>query len=113
MRAIFSETKLDPINDILLDNGILTVFGLYLSELLMEVLRPLRHEAPVQILPEIRNISPSTRNQTKGLLQSKYYRTVTKKKSVENSLTNGVSLYVIDNRNLFTMFFFWNCNISH
>ena len=37
--------------DILLDNGFLTVFQLYLTELLNELLRQLHHEAPVQFLP--------------------------------------------------------------
>ena len=45
MTAIFFETKLNPVTDILLDNGVLTVFELYLSELLYEYLGQLRHEA--------------------------------------------------------------------
>ena len=48
MTAIFLRTKLDPFNVVLLDNWILTVFELYLSELLKELLRQLRHEASVQ-----------------------------------------------------------------
>ena len=62
LREIVFKTKLDPINDILLDNGILANFELYLSELLKEVLPQLGHEAPVQFLPDIKNVSLSTRH---------------------------------------------------
>ena len=41
----FFKTKLDPITDIRLDNEIVAVFELYLSELLKNHLRQLRHEA--------------------------------------------------------------------
>ena len=45
--------------------GILAaVFELYLSELLKELLR---HEVAVQLLPEMKKVSSSARNQTKGL----------------------------------------------
>ena len=46
----------------ILDNGIVTVFELFHSELLKELLRQLGHEVSVQFLSAIKNISSSTRN---------------------------------------------------
>ena len=48
MKDIVFKTKLDPITDNLLDNRILNVFELYLSELLKKRSRQLFHKALVQ-----------------------------------------------------------------
>ena len=83
LKTIFFKTKFDFITDILLHNGNLTVFELYLSELLKKLLRQLRPEAPDQFLPEARDDSSSSRAQIISLLQPKYSRTVTKRKPMK------------------------------
>ena len=52
MKAIALKTKWDPITDILLDNGNLSAFELYFSEMLKEFFQQSRNGAPVQFLPE-------------------------------------------------------------
>ena len=52
-----SENKTGQSLTSLLDKGILTVFQLFLSELLKELLRQPDHETPVHFLLEIKNIS--------------------------------------------------------
>ena len=86
MRAIFVKKKMDSITDVLREKGILTVYELYLAELLKELFRQLRLEAPNTYLPEtLESNSTKTRGKTKGLLPS-IYRTLTKKKSLANGL---------------------------
>ena len=117
------------------EKGILTVYELYLAELLKELFRQLRSEAPNTYLPEtLESNSTNTRGKTKGLLPSIYSKTLTKKKSLANGLgkaynwltelkllptnlknmtrpqvrhyvQNLISLYVVDNRHLFSMYF--------
>ena len=67
--------------------GILTVYELYFAELLKELFRQLRSEAPNTYLPEtLESNSTKTTEKTKGLLPSIYSRTLTKKKSLANGL---------------------------
>ena len=126
---------MDSITDILREKGILTVYELYLAELLKELFRQLRSEVPNTYLPEtLESNSTNTRGKTKGLLPSIYSRTLTKKKSLANGLRkaynwlielkllptnlknmtrpqvrqyvqNLISLYFVDNRHLFSMYF--------
>ena len=87
MRAIFFKKKMDSITDVLREKGILTVYGLYLAELLKELFRQLRSEAPITYLPEtLESNSTNTRGKTKGLLALIYSTTLTKKKSLANGL---------------------------
>ena len=71
MRTIFFKKKMDSITDVLRETGILTVFELYLEELLKELFRQLRSEAPNTYLPEtLKSNSTNTRGKTKGILPS-------------------------------------------
>ena len=87
IRAIFFK-KFESIANILLENKVLTVYELYMEELVKELFKELRHETPVKYLVEINAQSnkPSTRWKEKGLLCSNYCRTVVKRKSIENTL---------------------------
>ena len=135
IRAIFFKNKMDSITDVLREKGILTVYELYFAELLKELFRQLRSEAPNTYLPEtLKSNSTDTRGKTKGLLPSIYSRTSTKKKSLANRLRKAykwltklkllptklnnmtrlqvrqyvqklISLYVIDIRHLFSMYY--------
>ena len=136
IRAIFFRKKFDSVKEIMIENGIQTVFELYVAELFKELFRQLRYEAPNQYLPEPSTIDShiNTRGKEKGLLRSKFCRTVAKRKSIENSLRkahnwltelrlvplelrymtrlqvklylqNLNALYVMDNKHLFSMFF--------
>ena len=135
MRAIFFKKKMDSITDVLREKGISTVYEIYFAEFLKELFRQLRSEAPNTHLPEtLKSNSTHTRGKTKGLLPSIYSRTLTKKKSLANGLQkaynwltelkllptnwknmtrpqvrqyvqNLISLYVVDNRHLFWMYF--------
>ena len=49
MRAIFFKKKMDSITDVVRENGILTVYELYLAELLKELFKQLRSEPPILI----------------------------------------------------------------
>ena len=126
---------MDSITDVLREKGNLTVYELYLAELLKESFRQIRSEPPITYLPEtLESNSTNTRGKTKGLLLSIYSRTLTKEKSLANGLRkaynwptelkllpinlknmtrpqvrqyaqNFISLYVIDNKHLFSRFF--------
>ena len=61
LRANFFKTKFDQLTHILFDNGILTVFELYLTASLREFLQPLRHEVPEQYLFEIKDDNSSSK----------------------------------------------------
>ena len=87
MKAIFFKKKMNSITDVLREKGILTVYELYLAELLKELFRQLRSEAPNTYLPEtLESNSTNTRGKTKRLLPSIYSVTLTKKKSLANGL---------------------------
>ena len=134
MTAIFFKKKKDSITDGFREKGILTVYELYLAELLKELFRHFRSEAPRTYLPEIlKSNSTDTRGKTKGLLPSIYSRTLTKKitrqwstkslqlaywiksaaqklkkmtrPQVRQYVQNLISLYVVDNRHLFSMYY--------
>ena len=81
--------KFDAITDILLDNRLVPVFEMYLSELLRVLLRQLGHQAPTQSLPKIKEDKSSSRAQTKSLLPPKYCRTATNKKTIEKFLSKA------------------------
>ena len=86
MRAFFFKKKIDSITDVSREKGILAVYELHFAELLKELFRQLRSEAPNTYLPETaKSNSTDTRGKTKRLLPS-IYRTLTKKKSLVNGL---------------------------
>ena len=135
MRALFFEKKMDSITDVLREKGFLTVYEFFFAELLKELFRQLWSEAPNTYLPEtLKNNSTDKRRRTKRLLPSIYSRTLTKKKSLANGLRkaynwltemkllptnlknmtglqvrqyvqNLISLYVVDSRHLFSMYY--------
>ena len=134
-RAIFFKKKVDSITDVLREKGILTVYELYFAELLKELFRQLRSEAPNTYLPEfLESNSTDTRGKIKALLSSIYSRTLTKKRlanglrkaynwltelkllptnlknmttpQVRQYVQNLISLYVVDNRHLFSMYYY-------
>ena len=136
LRTIFFKIKMDSITDVLREKGILTVYELHFAELLKELFRQLRSEAPNTYLPEtLKSNSTDTRGKTKGLLPSIHSRTLTKKKSLANGLRkaynwltelkllptnlenmttpqvrqyvqNLISLYVVDNRHLLSIMYY-------
>ena len=92
IRAIFFKKKMDCVKDVLREKGILTVYELYFAELLKELFRQLRFEAPNIYLPEtLESKSTETIGKTKGLLPPIYSRTLTKKKSLANGLRKAYS----------------------
>ena len=135
MRAIFFKKKVDSITDALREKGILTLYELSFAELLKELFRQHRSEAPNSCLPEtLESNSTDTRGKTKGLLPSIYSRTYTKKQSLANGLRkaynwltelkllptnlknmtrpqvgqyvqNLIFLYVVDNGHLFSRYY--------
>ena len=71
---------MDSITDVFREKGILTVYELYFAELLKEMFKQLRSEAPNIYPPEtLESNSTDTRGKTKGLLPSISSRTLTKK----------------------------------
>ena len=62
------------------------IFELHLSELLKEHSKKLRREAPEQYFFEIKEDSSFSKTQTRSHLPPKYCRSVTRRKSIENSL---------------------------
>ena len=135
MRTIFFKKKMDCITDVLREKGILTVYEFYFAELLKKLFRQLQSEAPNTYLPVTLNSnSTDTGGKTKGLLPPIYSRTLTKKKALANVfrktfnwltelkllptnlknmtrpqvgqyVRNLISLYVVDNRHLFSLFY--------
>ena len=87
MRTVFFKRRQDPLTEILMKNGILAVFELNFAEFLKELFQQLRLEAPNQYLPQsLPSSNLSELRNEKGLLQSKYCRTIINKKSIENLL---------------------------
>ena len=88
LRAIFFKKKFDSLRDILLDNKIFTVYELYTLEIVKELFKQLRNVSPVQYLemPNVTHAIMTTRWRAKGLFSTTYSRTVTKRKSLENTL---------------------------
>ena len=136
MRAIFFKKKFDSLRDKLSDHKTFTVFELYTLEIVGDLFKQLSNESTVQYL-EIPNVSDeimATRWRAKGLFSTTDSRTVTKRKSLENTLrktynwlkwvdlipndmnklsslkmrayfTKLGSLYIIDNKELHTIIF--------
>ena len=88
IRAIFFKKRSESISNLLLENKILTVFELYIEELVKELFKQLRNETPQKIFPEkvAEKNKPTTRWSQKGLFSSTYCRTVVKRESQGNTL---------------------------
>ena len=87
IRAVSFKKKMDSITDVLREKGVSTVYELYFAEILEELFRQLRSEAPNTYLPEtLESNSTDTRGETEGELPSIYSRKLTKKKSLANGL---------------------------
>ena len=84
LRAIFFKKKFDSLRD----NKIFTVYELYTLEIVKELFKQLRNESAVQYLeiPSVTDAIMTTRWRAKGLFSTTYSRTVTKRKSLENTL---------------------------
>ena len=88
LRAIFFMQRTDSLSEIFTKEGVLTVFELFLVELIKELFKQIRLESPSQLLnlgsmPENIHL---TRFRRKQLLPSIYCRTTLKRKSLTNSL---------------------------
>ena len=87
IRAIFFKQKRHSLKDIIDAYHIHTVFDLYILEVFKEVFKQIRVESPLCFLQvEKEQTSVRTRESEKGLFTTVYCRTVTKRKSIENTL---------------------------
>ena len=80
--------RTDSLSEILTKAGVLTVFELFLVDLIKELFKQIRLESPSQLL-DLGNIPENihaTMFRRKQLLPSLYYRTTLKRKSLTNSL---------------------------
>ena len=135
IRAIFFKKRSKSILSLLLENKVLTVFELYMEELVKELFKQLRNETPQKFFPEkvAEKNKPTTPWSQKGLFSSTYCRTVVKRNSLENTLRkafnwlkwmnlleniesfskvqlrkytqNLTDLYIVDNKHLYSNFF--------
>ena len=126
---------MDSIVDVLREKAILTVYELSFAERLKELFRKLQSEAPKTFLPvNLESNYTDRRGKTKRLLPSSYSRTITNKNSLANGLQkayncltemkllpknlenmirpqvrqyvqNLISLYVVDKRHLFPLYY--------
>ena len=136
LRAIFFRRKFDSLNNIWYEHKIQTVFEMYISELIKEMFKQIRLESPVQFFTPYacKESHLPTRGSSRNNSPSKYYRTVVKRKCLENSFRKIYNyllnldlipqnllkmtksemksyvdivslLYVRDNREVFSLFF--------
>ena len=129
--------RTDSLSEMLTKQGFLTVFELFLVELIKELFKQIRSESPSQLL-DLGNIPENihaTRFRRKQLLPSIYCINTKKRKSLTNSLRiaqnwlmelelipmnlkdlpaitvknyimTSTKLYIVDNKDLFNLFFF-------
>ena len=83
----FFRRKFDSLNIIWYEHKIQTVFEMYISELIKEMFKQIKLESPVQFFtPYIcKDSHLPTRGSSRNTIPSKYYRTVVKRKCLENS----------------------------
>ena len=122
----FSGKKIEILSDILEVKNLYTMFDFYIVEVFKELFNELRGESPMRLLQPKASM---------GLFSPTYHRTVASRKSVSNSLEKAYnwltemnllpsnlrelslfqvkkliseisSIYVVDNRELFSMYFF-------
>ena len=88
LRAIYFKRKFDSLENVLADNKILTVFELFMVEILKELFRQLKSESPRILLQINQNSDPKfqTRWNKRNLYTPTYSRTVTNSKSLTNCL---------------------------
>ena len=85
IRAIFFKKRSESISNLLLETKVLTVFELYMEELVKELFKQLRTDTPQKFFPE-KVAEKNKRWSQKGLFSSISCRTVVKRKSLENTL---------------------------
>ena len=135
IRAIFFKKRFESIANLLSENKVLTVFELYMEELVKELFKQLRNETRQKFFPEkiVEKNNSTTRWGQKGLFCSTYCRTALERKSLENTLrkafnwlkwmdlipgnfecfskvqlrkyTKKSDLYIVDYKHLYSIFF--------
>ena len=89
LRAIFFKRKYDSLVNVLQQNKILSVFELYLVELIKELLRQFQKKSPTNFLPQLEtngSRSITTRYQRNHFLPLARGRTLNKRKCLQNAL---------------------------
>ena len=89
LRAIFFKRKYDSLVNVLQQNKILSVFELYLVELIKELLRQFQKKSPTNFLPQLEtngSRSITTRYQRNHFLPLARGRTLIKRKCLQNAL---------------------------
>ena len=89
LRAIFFKRKYDSLVNVLQKNNILSVFELYLVELIKELFKQFQNKSPTSFLPQLEtNVSRSitTRYQKNHSLPLARGRTLIKRKCLQNAL---------------------------
>ena len=89
LRGIFFKKKYDSISNILRRNGVLTVFELYIVEVMKELFRQLQSKSPNLLLSNIEattNDKIERRSKQKNLLPLTWSRTIVKQKCLTNVL---------------------------
>ena len=98
IRAIFFKQKQHSLKDMIDAYHIHTVFDLYVLEVFKEVFKQIRIESPLHFLQvEKEQTRLKTRFSEKGLLPTAYCRTVTKQKSMENTLRKAYNWLKVHN----------------
>ena len=88
LRVLFFRRKFDSLNNIWYKHKIQTVFEMYISESIKEMLKQIRLESPVQFFTPhtCKESHLPTRGRSRNhIIPSKYYRTVVNRKCFENS----------------------------
>ena len=90
LRAFCFQKKFDSLGDFYQQTKILTIHEMFIKEIVCEVINPLRSIFPLDFRDEVDNRNMyETRGSVKGLLPIVYSRTVTKSKSLKNTLRKG------------------------
>ena len=87
LEPFFSWRKFDSLNNIWYEHKIQTVFEMYISEFIKEMFKQVRLESPVQFFTPYtcKESHLPTRGSSRNNIPSKDYRTVVKRKCLENS----------------------------
>ena len=87
LRAIFFRQNFDSLDNIWYEHKIQTVFEMYISELIKGMFKQIRLESPVLFFTPhtYKESHLPTRGSSRKKIPSNYYRTVVKRKCLENS----------------------------
>ena len=98
IRAISFKQKQHSLKNIIDAYHIHTLFDLYVLEVFKEVFKQIRIESPLHLLQvEKEQTRLKTRFSEKGLLPTAYCRTVTKQKTIENTLRKAYNWLKVHN----------------